>query len=97
MVERLGADGWAVRIRRELARLVPEHGDLTALTPAEDRIATMAADGHRNRDIATRLGISEKTVEAALSRTYEKLGIRSRAQLAVGLGRTVRGDEPGTS
>jgi DNA-binding CsgD family transcriptional regulator len=85
LVERLGAEGWASRIRDDLARLEPQGHDLAALTPAEERIAGLAADGLRNRDIATRLAISVKTVEAALGRTYEKLGIRSRAQLAAAL------------
>jgi DNA-binding NarL/FixJ family response regulator len=35
----------------------------------------------RNRDIATELFISPKTVEVNLSRIYRKLGIRSRVEL----------------
>jgi DNA-binding CsgD family transcriptional regulator len=35
----------------------------------------------RNRDVAARLFISSKTVEATLARVYRKLGIRSRAEL----------------
>ena len=38
--------------------------------------------GLRNSDLAARLFLSGKTVEANLSRAYRKLGIRSRAQLA---------------
>ena len=34
-----------------------------------------------NRDIASALFISPKTVESNLSRVYRKLGIRSRAEL----------------
>jgi DNA-binding CsgD family transcriptional regulator len=34
-----------------------------------------------NRDVATALSISPKTVEATLSRVYHKLDIRSRAEL----------------
>lgn len=97
LVERLGAEGWASRIRLDLARLAPERHDLLTLTPAEERIAGLAADGLRNRDIASRLAISEKTVEAALGRTYEKLGIRARAQLTAGLARAAGWDRSGTS
>jgi DNA-binding NarL/FixJ family response regulator len=35
-----------------------------------------------NREAAAALFVTVKTVEAALSRVYRKLGIRSRAQLA---------------
>jgi DNA-binding NarL/FixJ family response regulator len=41
----------------------------------------MAASGLTNRDVASRLRISPKTVEANLSRAYGKLGIRTRAEL----------------
>jgi hypothetical protein len=51
------------------------------LTPAERRVAELAAAGKNNGGIATALFISEKTVEGHLSRCYQKLGIRSRAEL----------------
>ncbi len=52
-----------------------------ALTPSELRVADMAAAGHTNRDIAQRLFITQKTVEAHLARAFRKLHIESRAQL----------------
>jgi DNA-binding CsgD family transcriptional regulator len=52
-----------------------------ALTPAERRVAELAASGKNNGGIAKLLFISEKTVEGHLSRCYQKLGIRSRAEL----------------
>ncbi len=45
-------------------------------------MADLAAQGLRNREIADRIFVSPKTVEATLSRAYRKLGIRSRAELA---------------
>jgi DNA-binding NarL/FixJ family response regulator len=45
----------------------------------------LAATGLSNRQIAAELFIAEKTVEMNLSRTYRKLGIRSRAQLSAAL------------
>jgi DNA-binding CsgD family transcriptional regulator len=54
-----------------------------AFTPSERQVAQLAADGLTNRKIAEHLFLSEKTVEAHLSRAYRKLGVRSRTQLAV--------------
>ena len=51
------------------------------LTPAEQRVAELVASGMTNRDVAAKLYISAKTVEATLARVYRKLGIRSRAEL----------------
>lgn len=54
---------------------------LEALTPSERRVAAMAAEGLRNRDIAQALFVTPRTVEVHLSSTYRKLGISSRSQL----------------
>jgi len=51
------------------------------LTPSELRIADLAAAGQTNREIAQRLFITPKTVEAHLARAFRKLHIGSRAQL----------------
>ncbi|MGZ4297717.1 MAG: ATP-binding protein [Solirubrobacteraceae bacterium] len=56
-----------------------------ALTPAELRTAEMAARGMSNREVAQALFVSTKTVETQLSQAYAKLGISSRAELAVAL------------
>jgi DNA-binding CsgD family transcriptional regulator len=56
-----------------------------ALTPSELRVAEMAASGETNRQVAQRLFVTQKTVEAHLARTFRKLGIESRAQLAAAL------------
>ncbi len=52
-----------------------------ALTPAERRVATLAAREMTNRAIAQELFVTEKTVEVHLSRVYRKLGIRSRGRI----------------
>ena len=56
-----------------------------SLTPSERRVATMAAQGMTNRDIAQGLFVTPKTVEVHLSSAYRKLGIGSRTQLAAAL------------
>lgn len=67
----------------ELARL---SGRIAAtgndLTAAERPVAELAAQGLRNKDIASTLHLSVKTVETHLSRAYHKLGISSKAELA---------------
>ena len=52
------------------------------LTPAETQVASLAAEGKTNREIAGSLWMSEKTVEAHLSRVYRKTGVRNRSELA---------------
>ncbi|WP_319455805.1 MULTISPECIES: LuxR C-terminal-related transcriptional regulator [unclassified Mycobacterium] len=79
--ERLGTPVWAERARAQLARTNVGPRDGAALTPSEQRVAELAASGMTNRDMASALFISPKTVEANLSRVYRKLEIHSRAEL----------------
>ncbi len=78
--EELGAPLWAEMARREIARIGVRRAPVE-LTEGEKRVAEMAAQGLKNPEIAARLFISRRTVEANLARAYQKLGIRSRAQL----------------
>jgi DNA-binding CsgD family transcriptional regulator len=55
---------------------------VSGLTDSESKVARLVAEGYGNRDIAARLFISVKTVEAVLTRVYRKLGMRSRIQLS---------------
>jgi DNA-binding NarL/FixJ family response regulator len=57
-----------------------------ALTPAEHRVAQLAARGHGNRAIAERLYVTQRTVETHLTHAFQKLDIRSRAELVAALG-----------
>ncbi len=77
----LGAEPAARRVRDELrrARPRPRHDD--SLTAAESRVAALAAQGMTNQEIADRQFVTVATVEAHLTRTYAKLGIRSRTEL----------------
>ena len=56
-----------------------------ALTAAEWRVCRQAVEGHTNREIAEALFVTEKTIERHLSSAYQKLGIRSRFQLAAAI------------
>ena len=79
--EELGAEAFAARARDELERLAGRRS-ASGLTPTEQRVATLAAEGLTNRQIASTLVVTVSTVEAHLTRIYAKLGVRSRAQLA---------------
>jgi ATP/maltotriose-dependent transcriptional regulator MalT len=79
--EEVGAPWWAEQVRTELARTNVRPNSAVKLTPSEQRVADLAASGMTNRDIAATLFIGIKTVEHNLSRVYNKLGIRSRAEL----------------
>ena len=56
-----------------------------ALTPAEERVAALVAEGRTNREVAAALFLSDRTVEGHLSRVFGKLGIRHRAEVAPAL------------
>lgn len=51
------------------------------LTAREEEVARLAVGGLNNQEIASRLVVSVRTVEAHLARVYMKLGIRGRGQL----------------
>jgi DNA-binding NarL/FixJ family response regulator len=84
---RLGAARWTETASAELRRLATRRAP-DELTPTERQIAVLAATGLSNPEIAARVYVSRKTVEANLARAYRKLGISSRAQL----GRALAGD-----
>ncbi|MDQ0810423.1 DNA-binding CsgD family transcriptional regulator/tetratricopeptide (TPR) repeat protein [Streptomyces sp. B3I7] len=54
---------------------------LGGLAATERQVAALVMEGATNREIAARLFISVKTVEATLTRVYRKLGIRSRVDI----------------
>ncbi|MGW6390954.1 LuxR C-terminal-related transcriptional regulator [Streptomyces sp. NPDC055103] len=58
---------------------------LSTLTEAELRLARLVGQGASNQEAAAKLYLSVKTVEARLTRIYQKLDVRSRAQLATAL------------
>jgi DNA-binding NarL/FixJ family response regulator len=67
-------------------------GPAAALTVREREIATLAAQGRSNRDIAETLTLSVRTVETHLQRAYAKLAVTSRAELTRAL-RTRDGED----
>jgi DNA-binding NarL/FixJ family response regulator len=53
------------------------------LTPREEQVVALVADGLSNREIAEELGLSEHTVKKYLFRIFDKLGISSRVELVL--------------
>ena len=56
------------------------------LTPRERQVASMAASGLTNGEIATRLFVTASTVEFHLNKVFRKLGITSRKQIPRAIG-----------
>lgn len=79
----LGAARWAEKAAADLARLPgrrPADGEV--LTARERDVAELVGSGLSNKEVAARLHVSVRTVEANLSKVYAKLGVRSRTELA---------------
>ncbi|MFG1889470.1 AAA family ATPase [Micromonospora sp. NPDC049051] len=66
---------------------------IQGLTDAESRVATLAAQGHTNREIAEQLFLTVSAIEQRLTRIYRKLDVNSRNELALRL----RLDRPGAT
>ena len=58
----------------------------TALTPREREVADLIVEGFTNRQIATRLVISQRTAESHVERIMNKLAVRNRAEIAARVG-----------
>jgi two-component system nitrate/nitrite response regulator NarP len=56
---------------------------LASLTAKERAVVGLVAQGLRNKNIASELGITEGTVKVYLHRIYEKIGVTNRTELAL--------------
>ncbi|MFF5436215.1 ATP-binding protein [Streptomyces achromogenes] len=89
MFRRCRALPWLRQVEEALAAPGPEPvpgrpeapAALEVLAAMERQVAALVMEGATNREIAARLFISVKTVEATLTRVYRKLGIRSRVDI----------------
>lgn len=87
---RCGLAGFAARAARELSATgetlrVRTTGPIEQLTAQESNVARMAREGLTNREIGSRLFISDRTAEYHLHKVFVKLGITSRAELKTAL------------
>ncbi|MEH1167096.1 LuxR C-terminal-related transcriptional regulator [Micromonospora sp. CPCC 205539] len=82
----LGAEPWARRAGAELRAsgeaVEPSLGPFSRLSPQEREVVRLAAAGATNREIASRLFLSPRTVGHHLYRAFPKLGVTSRTELA---------------
>jgi len=53
------------------------------LTPREEQVVALVADGMTNRGVAVELGLSEHTIKKYLLRIFDKVGISSRVELVL--------------
>jgi DNA-binding CsgD family transcriptional regulator len=85
--ERLGAAPWAQRARTELrasgeTARKRDPSTLAQLTPQELQVAQFVAEGLSNKEVASQLFLSPRTIDSHLRNVFAKLGITSRTQLA---------------
>lgn len=60
-----------------------EDNVLASLSPQENRVLALIAEGCTNKEVGVKLGLSEKTVKNYLSTVFEKLHVSRRAEAAV--------------
>ena len=82
--EEVGAPLWTAKAQAELTR-IGGRSAAGGLTPTEQRVAELVSSGRSNKEVASELFVTARTVESNLSRIYAKLGIRSRTELAARL------------
>ena len=86
LFRQLGATRWEERAAAELRATGEttrkrDSSTLDELTPQERQIAGLVADGKTNREIATQLFLSPRTIDYHLRKVFSKLGITSRTEL----------------
>lgn len=80
---RLFLDAGGSRMLRDLAGTPPPapHDAMAALSPQEREVAVLTARGFTSREIAARMELSPKTVDAVRTRAMHRLGLQHRAEL----------------
>ena len=82
--EHLGAPLWAAKVGRELSK-VAMGAPVDRLTETECRVAALVTQGHTNREVAAAMFLTENTVQTHLRHIFQKLGVKSRTELAARL------------
>jgi len=82
----LGAEPFLARARHERSACAVDArpaGGRRTLTKSESAVAALVAEGRTNREVASALVVSVKTVESHLAHIFDKLAVRSRTELAI--------------
>jgi DNA-binding CsgD family transcriptional regulator len=74
-------DGSVESLTRSAQATVLEHGQVAPLSPREQEVVRLVAEGKSNKEIASHLVISVRTVETYRARLMLKLNVNSVAQL----------------
>jgi DNA-binding NarL/FixJ family response regulator len=74
-------DPLAAKVLLRARHRAPEPGD--DLTDRESQVLALVADGLSNKQIAQRLGITERTVKAHLGSVFQRIGVTDRTQAAL--------------
>ncbi len=69
-------------------------GRLSSLTPQQVRVLMMLGEGLLNKQIAYKLNVSEATIKAHVSAILQKLGVDSRTQAVIAIGKIGAADWP---
>jgi DNA-binding NarL/FixJ family response regulator len=71
------------RVARQLLSARAEAPPSVELTPREAEVLGLVRQGLANKQIARRLGISERTVKAHLTNVFQRIGVADRTQAAL--------------
>jgi DNA-binding CsgD family transcriptional regulator len=86
ILEPLEASMWVARARDELSRIGLRPAAATeGLTQAQTRVAELVLACMSNREIASTLCMSSRSVESHLTKIYREFGVRSRTQLVTAM------------
>jgi DNA-binding CsgD family transcriptional regulator len=97
--EQAGADAWARRVRascgpsapvRRARDEAPAGAGWESLTPTEEAVSQLVAEGLTNGAVARRLYISPHTVNTHLRHAFAKLGVSNRVALAAEVHRAIK-------
>ena len=72
---------WRNDVRRQHEQMQQHAKRLATLTPRQRRVIQLASEGATNRRIAARLSLSEQSIERIRREAYQKLDVRSAAEM----------------
>ncbi|MFF2484832.1 LuxR C-terminal-related transcriptional regulator [Microbacterium sp. NPDC058062] len=97
--ESMDAEEFLARVRRLIERTRPARGAtadlrrLSSLTPRERQVLALTTEGMSQKQVATEMGISIKTVGAHMQNLLGKLGVHSRMEAVALAARATAGSE----